>query len=779
MGGGRLRHGGAAVFVFVASGVSLAATPDLVAAYGFEENAGPVTADASGNGLTAVLVGATWTTQGKYGNALDFDGTTSWVTVVHDAPALKLTTAMTLEAWVKRTAAASQWTDVVYKGNDNYFLASSTSTGGRPAAGGIFGTTNATVVGPAALPVGTWVHLATTYNGSNLRLYVNGSQVASINRTGALATSGFPLQIGGDSFYGQRFTGTIDEVRIYKRALTQAEIQADMAAPLVVPASDTTPPSAPETLASLAFSGTTIKLSWGAASDDVGVVRYRLERCRGAACTDFEEVASPEGTAYTDTGLALSTTYSYRVSALDAAGHAGPPSSVVAARTLATASIPGLVAAYGFETGSGGSVTDASGNGNDGTIAGAAWTTGRHGNALSFNGVNSKVNIPDAPSLRLTTALTLSAWVKLASFPSTTHWVDVLYKGLDNYYILATSDINRQPELGGVLGSGKHILFGVRRLSVGTWTHLALTYDGAALRVYVDGQLVSSSPQTGAFITSTRPLQIGGDDDFGQHLAGTIDEVRLYNRPLTAEEIQADLASPIEGVTHPTPATNTVTPSTIAAGSSATVLEVSGTGFTADSVVLWDDAPRATAFVSPTLLRATILELDLAETRAVPITVFNAPPIGGTSNAQTVAICPGSVWYRDADGDERGDGASPQVSCGPIPGFVSGAGDCHDDDASAWAIPGEAGELTWLPDRETLTWSPPSELGGTSVRYDTIRSGAADGFELDGSCLESEGEDTTSVDAATPSDGLASFYLVRARNGCGGGSAGRPAAACP
>ena len=55
--------------------------PGLVAAYGFEENAGPVTADASGNGLAAVLVGAAWTTDGKYGNALVFDGSTSGVTV--------------------------------------------------------------------------------------------------------------------------------------------------------------------------------------------------------------------------------------------------------------------------------------------------------------------------------------------------------------------------------------------------------------------------------------------------------------------------------------------------------------------------------------------------------------------------------------------------------------------------------------------------------------------------------------------------------------------------
>lgn len=61
-----------------------------------------------------------------------------------------------------------------------------------------------------------------------MRLYVNGVQVASKSQTGVLATSPNPLQIGGDSLYGQYFAGRIDEVRVYKVALTQAQVQADM-----------------------------------------------------------------------------------------------------------------------------------------------------------------------------------------------------------------------------------------------------------------------------------------------------------------------------------------------------------------------------------------------------------------------------------------------------------------------------------------------------------------------------------------------------------------------
>ena len=64
---------------------------------------------------------------------------------------------------------------------------------------------------------------------------------------------------------------------------------------------------------------------------------------------------------------------------------------------LGTSATPGLVAAYAFDEGSGTTVADASGNGNNGTVANATWTTGgKYGNALSFNGTSSRVTIPDA-----------------------------------------------------------------------------------------------------------------------------------------------------------------------------------------------------------------------------------------------------------------------------------------------------------------------------------------------------------------------------------------------
>jgi Concanavalin A-like lectin/glucanases superfamily len=138
---------------------------------------------------------------------------------------------MTLEAWVNPSLRRGVWKDVIYKGNDNYYLEAD-STSGKPAVGGIFAGSNANAFGTAALTLNVWTHLAGTYDGGTLRLYVNGVQVSTLAKTGALTTSTNPLQIGGDSIFGQYFQGKIDEIRVYNRALSATEIQSDMNAPI-------------------------------------------------------------------------------------------------------------------------------------------------------------------------------------------------------------------------------------------------------------------------------------------------------------------------------------------------------------------------------------------------------------------------------------------------------------------------------------------------------------------------------------------------------------------
>jgi hypothetical protein len=215
--------------------VNNTATPPptgLVAAYGFEESTGTTVADRSGTGNTGTLTGPAWTATGRFGSALNFDGVDDRV-VIADANSLDLTTGMTLEAWVRPTAAGGVWRSAVAKngtGTVAYNLYANRNTN-RPAVeinnGGL-----RIANGTAQLPLNTWSHIAGTYDGTTLRLYVNGTQVGTGTFTGSLLTTTGQLWIGGNAVWSEWFAGTIDEVRVYNRVLTAAQIQSDMAAPV-------------------------------------------------------------------------------------------------------------------------------------------------------------------------------------------------------------------------------------------------------------------------------------------------------------------------------------------------------------------------------------------------------------------------------------------------------------------------------------------------------------------------------------------------------------------
>lgn len=115
-----------------------------------------------------------------------------------------------------------------------------------------------------------------------------------------IITSTGALRIGGNSVWGEFFQGHIEEVRIDNRALTQAEIQADANTP-AGPPPDTTPPTAPTGLSAIVVSTSQINRAWTASTDNVGVTGYRVERCQGAGCASFAQIATPTGTSFNDT----------------------------------------------------------------------------------------------------------------------------------------------------------------------------------------------------------------------------------------------------------------------------------------------------------------------------------------------------------------------------------------------------------------------------------------------------------------------------------------------
>lgn len=221
----------AAVTVNVSNTVS----GGLVASYNFNEGAGTTVSDGSGSGNTGTIFQATWFTAGKFGKALAFDGNNDYVSV-NDSPSLDLTNRMTLEAWVRPTAS-SGWRTVLMKenGSEMSYGMYARESSNRPSVWMRVNPTSGSSQSAGAtpgLPLSTWSHMAATYDGTSLKLYINGTLRATKSQTGSMYVSGSPLKFGGNAVWGEYFAGQLDEIRIYNRALTQSEIQTDMNTPL-------------------------------------------------------------------------------------------------------------------------------------------------------------------------------------------------------------------------------------------------------------------------------------------------------------------------------------------------------------------------------------------------------------------------------------------------------------------------------------------------------------------------------------------------------------------
>ena len=237
------------------------ATPGqgLVAAYSFNEGAGGTVNDASGNGINGVIQGATWTTGGKYGNALQFDGSSAYVDL-GNPPLLQITGSMTWSAWAKAAANPADDGQIVAKSNDDIGWQLKTSPDTGPHTFGVAvtqtgGSSHTQRYSTTVRSLNVWYHVAGVYDAAagTLNIYVNGALDNGV-LVGTVSASqinpAFNVYIGRRTI-GPRsiapyyFNGVIDELRIYNRALTQAEVQSDMNTPIGEPSPTPTPTPTP------------------------------------------------------------------------------------------------------------------------------------------------------------------------------------------------------------------------------------------------------------------------------------------------------------------------------------------------------------------------------------------------------------------------------------------------------------------------------------------------------------------------------------------------------
>ncbi len=222
--------------------------------------------------------------------------------------------------------------------------------------------------------------------------------------------------------------------------------------------------------------------------------------------------------------------------------------SMLVNQSYAEIDLETCIGAWLFDEGEGDVAGDSSGKGNDGDINGAEWAEGKFGKALEFDGVSSRVDIPDSDSLNDVDEITILAWVYLERAVTSGTWNSVAGKNPYPNGYLMWIEVPQEP-CGLVYVGGRFDDRSAVQIDLEKWYHLAFTraIDGE-MSFYIDGALVKTAPSTAGSITTTPgPVTIGGQSP--QVLDGFIDEVIFFNTVLTEDDINNIMKNGLERAT--------------------------------------------------------------------------------------------------------------------------------------------------------------------------------------------------------------------------------------
>jgi hypothetical protein len=245
--------------------------------------------------------------------------------------------------------------------------------------------------------------------------------------------------------------------------------------------------------------------------------------------------------------------------------------------------VTGPVAHWRFDEGTGSTAADASGNGNLGNVeGGATWIAGKRNGALLFDGSTGAVRVPSSSSLE-PQAVTVSAWVRRSGSPGGYKYIVGkgalacqsasygLYTGPGGglvFYVADGTDFSRSPDAGTAVWDG-------------AWHHIAGTFDGASVRLFVDGaEIAAGTPRTMpiTYTSQTATDLLLGDyaGCGGLAFEGAVDEPKIWGRALSAAEVAADMRFEFKGFFSPVDYSPVVN---IAKAGSSVPLKFSLTGY--------------------------------------------------------------------------------------------------------------------------------------------------------------------------------------------------------
>ena len=280
------------------------------------------------------------------------------------------------------------------------------------------------------------------------------------------------------------------------------------------------------------------------ASDNVAVagVQFRVDGANVGA----EDTSAPYAISW-DSRQHLNGSHALTAVARDTSGNLTTSGTVTVTVSNSDVTSTGLKAAYGLDETSGTVAADSSDSHLNATTVGSTWVAGHFGNAASLDGVNDRIDVP-ALGTFYKTAFTLEAWVRKQGANK-----DVA--------VVGSWDSSGGPMIWVDWSSGRYkltlgsgpstYLDSGRSPTIGAWEHVAATYDGSTARFYVDGAEVASSPFAGV-VGNSNTWRIGA---YGATPAGffdgLIDNVRIYDRALSASEVQSDMSLRIQAEATP------------------------------------------------------------------------------------------------------------------------------------------------------------------------------------------------------------------------------------
>lgn len=528
---------GAGVYTAIGGG-----TNTLVLHYTFDDDDGDEVIDLSGYGNNATAYGASPIAT-ACGGLLSFDGIDDYLRVPA-SPSLTLSNSLSMAVWFKITSYADQHQHPILEWNDTLsHIGVHMWTGvnglqwfGKGTGANLVDTTgdeNEHVISTTNPPPMEWHHLAVTYDRAtgNGRVYLDGT-LQTEDDIGL-----FTPRTANDLFIGMRpgqpedmFQGEMDDVRVYKGALSSAEVFAvyasftNCARPTGSVTCEILPPEAIAAGARWRLLATPLS-AW----NESGTVLGHIDE--GSYTMEFSPL----------TGWVAPTAMTVQVVAEQT-------TSVAAAYTVITSAPPHLVLYYNFnEDPSSLVVHDQSGYGNDGDLLGTVLDGAVCGGVLRLSGTGEYVRVPASPSLNITGSLSLAAWFKTTDYEHQRpilEWND----GLGHIGVHLWTGVWGWQWHG--LGTGANLvdrtgnenayIINAANPVAGQWHHLAVVYDQAlgSARLYLDGALASEK-LLGQFVPATdADLYLGArpNQPF-DWFKGSMDEIRVYDGALTAPQV--------------------------------------------------------------------------------------------------------------------------------------------------------------------------------------------------------------------------------------------------